>query len=60
MNKEHFFIELKLYLNQLSKEEQQTIINTYERIFDAKLLKGYPNMKSHKYFHHQNILLSQF
>lgn len=40
MNKEHFFIELKLYLNQLSKEEQQAIIDTYERIFDAKTAQG--------------------
>ncbi|MGX4687334.1 DUF1700 domain-containing protein [Vagococcus sp. JNUCC 83] len=40
MNKEHFFIELKLYLNQLSSEEQQTVINTYEQIFDEKKALG--------------------
>lgn len=40
MNKEHFFIELRLYLNQLSKEEQQAIIDTYDRIFDEKIAQG--------------------
>lgn len=40
MNKEHFFIELKLYLNQLSKEEQQAIISTYEQIFEEKTNQG--------------------
>lgn len=40
MNKEHFFIELKLYLNQLSKEEQQAVIDTYDRIFNEKAETG--------------------
>lgn len=40
MNKEHFFIELRLYLNQLSKEEQEAIISTYEQIFEEKAEKG--------------------
>lgn len=40
MNKEHFFIELRLYLNQLSSEEQQAVIKTYEQIFDEKEALG--------------------
>lgn len=40
MNKEHFLIELKLYLNQLSKEERQAILDAYIQIFDEKAALG--------------------
>lgn len=36
MNKEHFLIELKLHLRQLSLIDQQTILDKYNQLFDEK------------------------
>lgn len=40
MNKEYFFIELKLYLKPLPEEEQIIIINKYEQLFQEKTEEG--------------------
>lgn len=40
MNKEHFLIELKLHLRQLSLVEQQAILAKYEELFETKTAKG--------------------
>lgn len=40
MNREHFFIELKLYLRQLSQSDQQNVIDEYQALFDEKLAEG--------------------
>lgn len=36
MNKEHFFIELKIHLRQLPEEELQAVLDKYEAIFAEK------------------------
>ncbi|HCM88856.1 MULTISPECIES: DUF1700 domain-containing protein [Vagococcus] len=40
MNKEHFLIELKLHLRQLSLTDQQAILQKYEDLFAEKLANG--------------------
>lgn len=40
MNREHFFIELKLYLKQLPLDEQQIVIDSYQTIFDEQTMNG--------------------
>ncbi len=40
MNKEHFLIELKLHLRQLSLVDQQIILTKYEELFDTKISEG--------------------
>lgn len=40
MNKEHFLIELKLHLRQLSLVDQQAILAKYEELFNEKLTEG--------------------
>lgn len=40
MNKEHFLIELKIYLRPLSNQQQSTILTKYERLFDERLAAG--------------------
>lgn len=40
MNKEHFLIELKLHLRQLSLIDQQAILDKYNQLFDEKMEQG--------------------
>lgn len=40
MNKEHFLIELKIYLRPLSDEKQLSFLNKYEKIFDEQIAQG--------------------
>jgi len=40
MNKEHFLIELKLHLRQLSIIDQQAILDKYDAIFTEKMSEG--------------------
>lgn len=40
MNKEHFLIELKIYLKPLSSQQQSFILNKYEEIFKERLANG--------------------
>lgn len=40
MNREHFFIELKLYLRQLTQTDLQKVIDEYQALFDDKLSEG--------------------
>ncbi|MDT2865369.1 DUF1700 domain-containing protein [Vagococcus carniphilus] len=40
MNKEHFLIELKLHLRQLSLVDQQAILAKYEELFETKTAEG--------------------
>ena len=40
MNREHFLIELKLHLRQLSLVDQQAILAKYDELFDEKLAQG--------------------
>ncbi len=40
MNKEHFLIELKLHLRQLSLTDQQIILQKYEDLFAEKIANG--------------------
>lgn len=40
MNKEHFLIELKIYLRPLSHEKQIDFLNKYEQIFEEQLAQG--------------------
>lgn len=40
MNKEHFLIELKIYLKSLSTKQQMTILNKYEELFNERLAMG--------------------
>lgn len=40
MNKEHFLIELKLHLRQLSFIDQQAILTKYEELFTEKMAQG--------------------
>lgn len=40
MNKEHFLIELKLHLRQLSLTDQQAILQKYEDLFAEKIAEG--------------------
>jgi uncharacterized membrane protein len=40
MNKEHFLIELKIYLKPLTAQQQAFILNKYETIFDERLSEG--------------------
>ena len=40
MNKEHFLIELKLHLRQLSLVDQQAILAKYEDLFTEKMAQG--------------------
>ena len=40
MNKDHFLIELKIYLKSLSTKQQMTILNKYEELFNERLATG--------------------
>ncbi|MBP2097704.1 DUF1700 domain-containing protein [Enterococcus rivorum] len=40
MNKEHFLIELKIYLKPLSYQQQALILEKYETIFEERLATG--------------------
>lgn len=40
MNKEHFLIELKLHLRQLSLVDQQAVLEKYEELFTEKTAQG--------------------
>lgn len=40
MNKEHFLIELKIYLRPLSAEEQMNFLDKYEKIFEEQMAQG--------------------
>lgn len=40
MNKEHFLIELKIYLKPLSYQQQAAILDKYEEIFDDRIAAG--------------------
>lgn len=40
MNKEHFLIEMKIYLKPLPKEQLQLILEKYETIFDERIENG--------------------
>lgn len=40
MNKEHFLIELKIYLKPLSYQKQALILDKYETIFEERLANG--------------------
>lgn len=40
MNKEHFLIELKIYLKPLNSQQQAFILNKYETIFQERLADG--------------------
>lgn len=40
MNKEHFLVELKIYLKSLSTKQQLVILNKYEKIFDTRIATG--------------------
>ncbi|ALS02850.1 hypothetical protein ATZ33_16140 [Enterococcus silesiacus] len=40
MNKEHFLIELKIYLKPLNSQQQALILNKYETIFEERLAEG--------------------
>ncbi|MBO0476038.1 DUF1700 domain-containing protein [Vagococcus sp. DIV0080] len=40
MNKEHFLIELKLHLRQLSLVDQQAILTKYDDLFTEKMAQG--------------------
>ncbi|MGM0219575.1 DUF1700 domain-containing protein [Enterococcus sp. AZ126] len=40
MNKEHFLIELKIYLKPLTHQQQAFILNKYEVIFEERLAGG--------------------
>lgn len=40
MNKEHFLIELKIYLKPLSNQQQATILTKYETIFEERSAEG--------------------
>lgn len=40
MNKEHFLIELKIYLKPLTNQQQGFILNKYETIFKERLADG--------------------
>ncbi|MGL4696131.1 DUF1700 domain-containing protein [Enterococcus larvae] len=40
MNKEHFLIELKIYLKPLSYQQQAAILDKYEEIFDERAATG--------------------
>lgn len=40
MNKEHFLIELKIYLKPLSYQQQAAILDKYEEIFDDRAAAG--------------------
>lgn len=40
MNKEHFLIELKIYLKPLTAQQQVFILNKYETIFEERLAVG--------------------
>lgn len=40
MNKEHFLIELKIYLKPLSNQQQLTILNRYDALFDEFMAEG--------------------
>lgn len=40
MNKEHFLIELKIYLKALTNQQQAFILNKYETIFEERLVAG--------------------
>ena len=40
MNREHFLIELKIYLKSLSPKQQLTILNKYETLFEERLATG--------------------
>jgi uncharacterized membrane protein len=40
MNKEHFLIELKIYLKPLSAQQQIQVLNKYETLFDERVAAG--------------------
>ena len=40
MNKEHFLIELKIYLKPLSYQHQAAVLDKYEAIFDERMAAG--------------------
>ncbi|MBO0438797.1 DUF1700 domain-containing protein [Candidatus Enterococcus ikei] len=40
MNKEHFLIELKIYLKPLTPQQQAFVLNKYETIFDERSAAG--------------------
>lgn len=40
MNKEHFLIELKIYLKPLPQKQQAIVLNKYETLFAERLLNG--------------------
>ncbi|MBO0471283.1 DUF1700 domain-containing protein [Enterococcus sp. DIV0242_7C1] len=40
MNKEHFLIELKIYLKPLTAQQQAFILEKYDNIFDERLANG--------------------
>ncbi|MGX7265821.1 DUF1700 domain-containing protein [Enterococcus crotali] len=40
MNKEHFLIELKIYLKPLTNQQQALILNKYEAIFEERSATG--------------------
>ncbi|MTD38295.1 DUF1700 domain-containing protein [Erwinia sp. CPCC 100877] len=40
MNKEHFLIELKIYLKPLSAHQQIQVLNKYETLFNERLAAG--------------------
>ncbi|MGC6767410.1 DUF1700 domain-containing protein [Enterococcus sp. LJL128] len=40
MNKEHFLIELKIYLKPLSYQQQAAVLDKYEEIFDERIASG--------------------
>ena len=40
MNKEHFIIELKIYLKALNPKDQAIILAKYKALFDARVAEG--------------------
>lgn len=40
MNKEHFLIELKIYLKPLTNQQQTLVLNKYETIFEERSVAG--------------------
>ncbi|GGC92896.1 DUF1700 domain-containing protein [Enterococcus wangshanyuanii] len=40
MNKEHFLIELKIYLKPLTAQQQAFILEKYDKLFDERLANG--------------------
>ncbi|QIL47904.1 HAAS domain-containing protein [Vagococcus hydrophili] len=60
MNKEHFLIELKLHLRQLSLTDQQAILQKYEDLFAEKIAEGLSEYQITKELASLKRLLCQF